>query len=107
MINLSLSTSEFLDLYSTTTSGTLRAKLEQALKDVLGEQPDDLVKVRCYSFGDNQLSLIKIIREYTKMGLKEAKDCSEGYDWMMQRGDAKRMITQVMDTIKEADVGII
>jgi len=118
MITVQLSTAEFLDLY-TIANDTLRFKLQTALTSAMvnnaayagnafsNSEDDTFVTVRAYSFGSDKIGLIKIIREYTKMGLKDAKDCAEGKDWAMRKGDAKRMITQILNTAKGADVVIL
>lgn len=42
------------------------------------------------SGGDNKIGVIKAIREITGLGLKEAKDASEGSDVMLKSGVSKK-----------------
>ncbi len=60
------------------------------------------------SFGDKKLNVIKVVREITGLGLKEAKDLVEGAPKTLKEGvskaDAEAIAKQLTDAGAEAEI---
>ena len=54
------------------------------------------------SFGDNKVSVIKVIRAITGLGLKEAKDMVEGVPATVKEGVSKAEAEDVVKQLQEA-----
>ena len=54
------------------------------------------------SFGANKINVIKVIREITGLGLKEAKDMVEGVPAMVKEGIAKDSAGSIKKKLEEA-----
>lgn len=54
------------------------------------------------SFGANKVGVIKVIREVTGLGLKEAKDMVEAVPATVKSGVSKEEADKVVKTLKEA-----
>jgi large subunit ribosomal protein L7/L12 len=54
------------------------------------------------SFGDNKVSVIKVIRGITGLGLKEAKDMVEGVPATVKEGASKSEAEDVLKQLTEA-----
>ncbi len=54
------------------------------------------------SFGDNKVSVIKVVRAITGMGLKEAKDLVEGVPSTIKEAVAKDEAEDVKKQLEEA-----
>ena len=54
------------------------------------------------SFGSNKINVIKVIREITGLGLKEAKDMVEGVPSTVKEGIAKEDADSVKKKLEEA-----
>ncbi|MCL1797986.1 MAG: 50S ribosomal protein L7/L12 [Eggerthellaceae bacterium] len=57
-------------------------------------------------FGDNKISVIKVVREITGLGLKEAKDLVEGAPAPIQEGVAKDKAEELKAKLEEAGAAI-
>ena len=53
-------------------------------------------------FGDNKIAVIKVVREITGLGLKEAKETVEGAPKAIQEGIAKDKAEEIKAKIEEA-----
>jgi len=53
-------------------------------------------------FGDNKIAVIKVVREITGLGLKEAKETVEGAPKAIQEGVAKDKAEEIKAKIEEA-----
>ena len=53
-------------------------------------------------FGDNKIAVIKVVREITGLGLKEAKEAVEGAPKAIQEGIAKDKAEEIKAKIEEA-----
>jgi len=53
-------------------------------------------------FGDNKIAVIKVVREITGLGLKEAKEAVEGAPKAIQEGVAKDKAEEIKAKIEEA-----
>ncbi len=60
------------------------------------------------SFGDKKLNVIKVVREITGLGLKEAKDLVEGAPKTLKEGvskaDAEAIVKQLTEAGAEAEI---
>ena len=54
------------------------------------------------SFGDEKIKVIKVVRELTGLGLKEAKDAVEGVPTTLKEGIQKEEAEKVAAALKEA-----
>jgi large subunit ribosomal protein L7/L12 len=52
--------------------------------------------------GDNKLQVIKVVRELTQLGLKEAKDLVEGAPQKVKEGVSKEEAEEVKKKLEEA-----
>ena len=53
-------------------------------------------------FGDNKIAVIKVVREITGLGLKEAKEVVENAPKAIQEGVAKDKAEEIKATLEEA-----
>ena len=53
-------------------------------------------------FGDNKIAVIKVVREITGLGLKEAKEVVEGAPKAIQEGVAKDKAEEIKAKLEEA-----
>lgn len=53
-------------------------------------------------FGDNKIAVIKVVREITGLGLKEAKEAVEGAPATLQEGVAKDKAEEIKAKLEEA-----
>jgi len=58
--------------------------------------------VELTSAGDNKIGVIKVIREITQLGLKEAKDMADGAPVMVKEGASKEDAEAMKKKIEEA-----
>ena len=54
------------------------------------------------AFGDNKIAVIKVVREITGLGLKEAKEAVEGAPATLQEGVAKDKAEEIKAKLEEA-----
>jgi large subunit ribosomal protein L7/L12 len=52
--------------------------------------------------GDNKLQVIKVVRELTQLGLKEAKDLVEGAPNKVKEGVSKEEAEEIKKKLEEA-----
>lgn len=57
-------------------------------------------------FGDNKIAVIKVIREITGLGLKEAKEAVEGAPKAIQEGVAKDKAEEIKAKLEEAGAAV-
>ncbi len=57
-------------------------------------------------FGDNKIAVIKVVREITGLGLKEAKELVEGAPKPVQEGVAKDKAEEVKAKLEEAGAAV-
>ena len=57
-------------------------------------------------FGDNKIAVIKVVREITGLGLKEAKDMVEGAPATLKEGVAKEAAEEMKAKLEEAGAAI-
>ena len=58
--------------------------------------------VQLTSFGDKKIAVIKVVREVTSLGLKEAKDLVESAPVAVKEGIAKEEAEEVKSKLEEA-----
>ena len=59
------------------------------------------------SFGDNKIAVIKVVRELTGLGLKEAKDVVEGAPKAVIEGAAKDKADEAAGKLKDAGATVV
>lgn len=57
-------------------------------------------------FGDNKIAVIKVVREITGLGLKEAKELVEGAPKPLQEGVAKDKAEEMKSQLEEAGAAV-
>ena len=57
-------------------------------------------------FGDNKIAVIKVVREITGLGLKEAKEMVEGAPKAVQEGVAKDKAEEIKAKLEEAGAAV-
>lgn len=57
-------------------------------------------------FGDNKIAVIKVVREITNLGLKEAKELVEGAPKPIQEGVAKEKAEEIKAKLEEAGAAV-
>ena len=57
-------------------------------------------------FGDNKIAVIKVVREITSLGLKEAKELVEGAPKPIQEGVAKDKAEEIKKTLEDAGAAV-
>ncbi|OUO86650.1 50S ribosomal protein L7/L12 [Gordonibacter sp. An230] len=57
-------------------------------------------------FGDNKIAVIKVVREITGLGLKEAKEAVEGAPKAIQEGVAKDKAEEMKAKLEEAGAAV-
>lgn len=57
-------------------------------------------------FGDNKIAVIKVVREITGLGLKEAKDLVEGAPAPVQEAVAKEKAEELKKQLEEAGAAV-
>ena len=57
-------------------------------------------------FGDNKIAVIKVVREITGLGLKEAKDVVENAPKAIQEGVAKDKAEEIKAKLEEAGAAV-
>ena len=57
-------------------------------------------------FGDNKIAVIKVVREITGLGLKEAKELVEGAPKPIQEGVAKDKAEEIKTKLEEAGAAV-
>ena len=58
------------------------------------------------AFGDNKIAVIKVVREITGLGLKEAKEAVEGAPATLQEGVAKDKAEEIKAKLEEAGAAV-
>lgn len=58
------------------------------------------------SAGGNKIGVIKVIREITQLGLKEAKDMADGAPTMVKEGVAKQEAEDIKKKLEEAGASV-
>ena len=57
-------------------------------------------------FGDNKIAVIKVVREITGLGLKEAKEAVEGAPKAIQEGVNKEKAEEIKTKLEEAGAAV-
>ena len=57
-------------------------------------------------FGDNKIAVIKVVREITGLGLKEAKEAVEGAPKTLKEGVAKEEAEKIKAQLEEAGAAV-
>ena len=64
------------------------------------EEKDEF-DVELTSFGDSKVKVIKVVREVTGLGLKEAKDLVDGAPKMLKEGASKEEAEEIKKKVEE------
>ena len=72
--------------------------------EAVGEKTD--FDVMLTGFGDKKISVIKVVRTHTGLGLKEAKDLVEGVPSKVKEGVSKEEAEKVKTELEEAGAAV-
>lgn len=86
------------------TAAVAMAPMAMAAADAGGAKAEEQTEfnVILASFGENKVGVIKVIREITGLGLKEAKDLVEGAPSTVKEGVAKDEAATIKKKLEEA-----
>jgi len=70
------------------------------------EEEKDSFDVVLEGFGDNKIAVIKVVRELTGLGLKEAKDVVEGAPKAVLEGAAKDKADEAKGKLEDAGAAV-
>ena len=86
------------------TAAVAMAPMAMASADAGGAKAEEQTEfnVILASFGENKVGVIKVIREITGLGLKEAKDLVEGAPSTVKEGVAKDEAATIKKKLEEA-----
>lgn len=85
MPKIELTIQQIFNIYADTHDDNVRKAIVYSMENLVEKNDTYVVPawesriVSCSSFGDNKISVIKVVRGFTGMGLKEAKDFVEGF----------------------------
>ena len=89
------------------------SELVHELEDVFGvsaaapaEEEKTNFDVVLEAFGDNKIAVIKVVREITGLGLKEAKEVVENAPKAIQEGVAKDKAEEIKAKLEEAGAAV-
>ena len=74
--------------------------------DAAAEEEKDSFDVVLEGFGDNKIAVIKVVRELTGLGLKEAKDLVEAAPKAVLEGQAKDKAEEAKGKLTDAGAAI-
>jgi large subunit ribosomal protein L7/L12 len=74
--------------------------------DAAAEEEKTSFDVVLEGFGDNKIAVIKVVRELTSLGLKEAKDVVEGAPKPVLEGVAKDKAEEAKTKLEEAGAAV-
>jgi large subunit ribosomal protein L7/L12 len=74
--------------------------------DAAAEEEKTSFDVVLEGFGDNKIAVIKVVRELTSLGLKEAKDLVEGAPKPVLEGVAKDKAEEAKSKLEDAGAAI-
>ena len=74
--------------------------------DAAAEEEKDSFDVVLEGFGDNKIAVIKVVREITGLGLKEAKDLVEGAPKAVAEGVAKDKAEEIKGKLSDAGAAV-
>lgn len=74
------------------------------VKEAVEEQTEFTVMLN--SFGANKVNVIKVVREVTALGLKEAKDLVEGAPSAVKEGVSKQEAADIKKKLEEAGASV-
>lgn len=72
-----------------------------------GAEEKDSFDVILEGFGDNKIAVIKVVREITGLGLKEAKDLVDGAPAPIQEGANKEKADEIKAKLEEAGAAVV
>ena len=91
--------------FGVTAAAAVAAAPAAAAGDVAAAEKDEFDVVMS-SFGANKVSVIKVVRALTGLGLKEAKDMVEGAPSTIKEGAAKGEAEDIKKQLEEAGASV-
>ena len=89
-------------------SAAAPAAVAMAMPGAAAEEEEEKTEfdVILEGFGDNKISVIKVVREITGLGLKEAKETVESAPKAIQEGIAKDKAEEIKAKLEEAGAAV-
>lgn len=103
-LELSELVKELEDVFGVSAAAPVAAAAAPAAEAVVEEKTDFDVVLE--GFGDNKIAVIKVVREITGLGLKEAKEAVEGAPKAIQEGVAKEKAEEIKAKLEGAGAAV-
>ena len=97
---------EFEDRYGVTAAAPVAAASAGAAPAAAAEEEKTAFDVILTSAGDKKIQVIKVVRELTGLGLKEAKDLVDGAPKEVKSGVSKEEAASIKAKLEEQGAGV-
>lgn len=97
---------ELEDVFGVSAAAPVAVAAAPAAAAAPAEEEKTNFDVVLEAFGDNKIAVIKVVREITSLGLKEAKELVEGAPKPIQEGVAKDKAEEIKAKLEEAGAAV-
>lgn len=104
-LELSELVKELEDVFGVSAAAPVAVAAAPAAEAAAAEEKSEF-DVVLEGFGDNKIAVIKVVREITGLGLKEAKEVVEGAPKPIQEGVAKDKAEEIKAKLEEAGAAV-
>ena len=104
-LELSELVKELEDVFGVSAAAPVAVAAAPAAEAAAAEEKTEF-DVILEGFGDNKIAVIKVVREITGLGLKEAKEVVEGAPKPIQEGVAKEKAEEIKAKLEEAGAAV-
>ena len=104
-LELSELVKELEDVFGVSAAAPVAVAAAPAAEACAAEEKSEF-DVVLEGFGDNKIAVIKVVREITGLGLKEAKEVVEGAPKAIQEGVAKDKAEEIKAKLEEAGAAV-
>jgi len=105
-LELSELVKELEDVFGVSAAAPMMMGAMPAAAEAAVEEEKDAFDVVLEGFGDNKIAVIKVVRELTGLGLKEAKDLVEGAPKAVLEGAAKDKAEEAKTKLSDAGAAV-
>ncbi len=104
-LELSELVKELEEVFGVSAAAPVAVAAAPAAAEAAAEEKTDF-DVVLEGFGDNKIAVIKVVREITGLGLKEAKEAVESAPKAIQEGVAKDKAEEIKAKLEEAGAAV-
>ena len=104
-LELSELVKELEEVFGVSAAAPVAVAAAPAAAEAAAEEKTDF-DVVLEGFGDNKIAVIKVVREITSLGLKEAKELVEGAPKPIQEGVNKEKAEEIKAKLEEAGAAV-